>query len=108
GVVPKASRVVPPGARRGFGTRHPLAERQPLQLDLQAHVAALADVSRVDGQPVGQVDHRVRAGLRQRPALAQAWTGTPGTASEPARDPDEISDPRSVAPDELALLLSPA
>ena len=108
-----------PGAS-GSASRS-IADRTPLRA---------RDVRGVGGEPVGEVDHRVRAARgerrplaqarqrgaagaherRRRPARAPSSTASPRGrgCAERAGDADEVARPGSVAPDQLLARVGPA
>ncbi len=56
-------------------------ERQTIELQLDPHAAALCEMTRVGRDPVGEVDHRVRARCRERASLGQTGLRTAGSAA---------------------------
>src|SRR4051812_5682220 len=85
--------------------RRALGERDAVEVDHAAHPRATRELARVDGDPVGDVEHRVR-GRPQAPALAEAQRGPQvggaperrARAAERARDDEQVTGPRARPP----------
>ena len=64
-------------------------ERHPVELDHAAHARAAGEVAGVDREPVGDVEHRVRAAARaaspRRAGSAAGRSGRRGTRRRPRR-----------------------
>ena len=121
-------RAAPPGARAARRARPrspttPCSSGSRAEVDLQPHPARAADVPRVGRQAVREVDHRARAGPRQRATLREPRASVAGRgerglgacgprgtalqhrqaragAAEPAGHADHVSDTRAVAADQ--------
>ena len=106
----RASRRAARSPRRSRGRRaRAVGERDALELDREAAARALGDVAGVGGEPVGDVEHRVRdraragapprrgaAGAREPPVAkggaARAPSGPVTTSRSPGRAPAAAGD----------------
>ena len=100
---PRRRRAPTPGRPSWPATvRDAVGERQRVEVDLERDAARARDVAGVGGQPVGEVDHRVRAGAGQRAALrpgaARGGGGARRAPAGPVARPSRIASPAPEAP----------